>query len=96
MQQVLVAVLVVLTLLQPVRPQEGAQETEDNHSTNSELRVLYACTEILKFKSCIPLYYMCTPVLYGLVFNMHSHSLRSSFAIFHILLFYVYNEKRSN
>ena len=71
MQQVLVAVLVALTLLQPVRPQEGAQETEDNRSTNSELRVLYACTEILKFKSCIPLYYMCTPVLYGLAFNMH-------------------------
>ena len=70
MQQVLVAVLVALTLLQPVRPQEGAQETEDNHSTNSELRVL-TCTEILKFKSCIPLYYMYTPVLYGLVFNMH-------------------------
>ena len=35
MQQVLVAVLVALALLQPVRPQVGAQETEDNHSTNS-------------------------------------------------------------
>ena len=37
MQRVLVAVLVALALLQPVRPQVGAQETEDNHSTSSEL-----------------------------------------------------------
>jgi len=41
MQQVSVAVLVALALLQLARLQVGAQETED-HSTNSELRVHYS------------------------------------------------------
>ena len=48
MQQVLVAVLVALALLQLVRPQVGAQETEDNHSTNSECGVSYMyCSTLL-------------------------------------------------
>jgi len=53
MQQVLVAVLVALALLQPVRSQVGAQETEDNHSINSELRVLH-----MYCNTSIPLHYM--------------------------------------
>ena len=39
MQQVLVAVLVALALLQQVHPQDGAEEAENNHS-NSELGTL--------------------------------------------------------
>jgi len=49
MQQVLVAVLVALALLQLVRPQVGAQEIEDNHSTNSECGVLHMYCSTLRF-----------------------------------------------
>lgn len=50
MKQVLVAVLVALAFLQPVRAHAEAQETEENHSTNSELGLEYStCRTELTF-----------------------------------------------
>jgi len=57
MNQALVTVLVVLSLLQSVRAQGGPQETEENQSTNSEWRDAYMSLS-LPMHVCVTHYYI--------------------------------------